>query len=162
MELLFSVFEVITPWHWLGLALLLIGLEMLLGTYDLLWISGAAFLTAIYAFFAPAYAVLGLPADTWQAHLVVFTISGVTLVVMGRTVFSGLRTEKTDRPNLNNPGKALIGKRALAVADFVGSSGRVKLGDTTWSAISYDGSRIAAGTEVMVMDIDGTVLKVAA
>lgn len=153
MELLFSLFEVITPWHWLGLALVLLGLEMMLATYDLLWLSGAAFLTAAVAVF--------LPENSWQVDLVVFAIAGITLVVLGRTVFSGLRTVKTDKPNLNQRGKSLIGKRAVVESDFIAGEGRVRIGDTTWMAVAPSDAVVTAGMEVTVVDVDSTVLKIA-
>lgn len=152
MDLLFAAFEVITPWHWLGLALILLGLEMMFGTYDLLWLSGAAFLTAAFSVF--------LPENSWQIDLIVFSIAGVVLVVMGRTVFSGLREAKTDRPNLNQRGKSLIGKRAVVVDDFVAGEGRVRIGDTTWMAVAPADLAVSAGMEVTVQDVDSTVLKI--
>ena len=155
MEMLFAAFEVITPWHWLGLALILIGLEMMFGTYDLLWLSAAAFITAAFVVVAPE------GFNGWQSHLVVFSLAGVALVVLGRTAFSGLRKAKTDRPNLNQRGKSLVGKHAVAVTDFSAGQGRMKIGDTTWMAVSDESAGILTGTEVKVTDVDGTVLKVA-
>ena len=156
MELVNSLFEVITPWHWLGLALVLIGLEMMFGTYDLLWLSGAAFLTAIYSLFAPD-AING-----WQSHLVVFSVAGVALVVLGRTAFADLRKPNSDRPHLNQRNEALIGKKGIATADFIGGEGRVKIGDTTWMARVCDGSVITGDMEVTVHEVDGTMLVVTA
>ncbi len=37
----------LTPWHWLTAAVLLLVIEMLVGSYYLLWVSFAAFLVAI-------------------------------------------------------------------------------------------------------------------
>lgn len=156
MEILLSAFEVITPWHWLGLALILLGLEMMFGTYDLLWLSGAAFLTAGYAVIAPT----GM--DGWQTHLIVFAIAGVILVVLGRTVFSGLREAKSDRPNLNQKGKSLIGRRAIAVSEFVAGEGRVKVGDSTWMAVTTGDMAITEGMEVTIAEVKGTLLTVSA
>ena len=107
MEILASAFEVITPWHWLGLALVLLGIEMMLGTYDLLWISAAAFGATLWA-------ALPLPAglSSWQAEAIVFCIAALVLLVLGRTVFSNLRSAVSDRPSLNQRGRSLVGKKA--------------------------------------------------
>lgn len=156
MEIIFSLFEVITPWHWLGLALVLIGLEMMFGTYDLLWLSGAAFLTALFSLFAPE----GI--NGWQSHLVVFAIAGIGLVILGRTAFADLRKPNSDRPHLNERSASLIGKKAIATADFISGEGRVKVGDTTWMARVCDGSVISGDMEVTVDQVDGTVLIVRA
>lgn len=155
MDIILSALATITPWHWLALALILIGLEIMLGTYDLLWLSGAAFLTA-------AYAALPVPEPMsgWQAECLAFTIAGIVLLILGRTVFSGLRKAKTDRPNLNQRSKSLVGRTAVAVTDFAGGEGRVKLGDSTWLALAEHGAVITSGTEVRVESVDGTILKV--
>ena len=42
-----------TAWHWLALGLLLLTVEMMTGTWDLLWVSIAAGLTSAYAAIAP-------------------------------------------------------------------------------------------------------------
>ncbi len=156
IEALYGLFDVITPWHWLGLALLLLAVEMLLGTYDLLWISAAAFLTALYAALP-----LGDLFSGWQAEAIFFALSSLVLLVLGRTVFSGLRGSISDRPLLNQRGKSLVGRTAIAVTDFTGGEGRVKLGDSTWLALADKDLDISAGTEVEIKDVDGTVLKVA-
>ena len=136
MEVILPWFEVITPWHWLGLALLLIGIEMMLATYDLLWLSAAAFLTA-------AWAALPLPAgmSSWQAECIVFGVVGVILVVMGRTVFASFRESTSDRPNLNKRGHSMIGKSAVAISDFSGGNGRVRFADSTWLASADPGAK---------------------
>lgn len=155
MELIVSLFEVITPWHWLGLALILLAFEMMLGTYDLLWISAAAFLTA-------AWAALPLPPALtgWMAELIIFCVFGLILLVLGRTVFSGFRNAKSDRPGLNQRGQSLVGKPALAVMDFAGGQGRVKVGDSTWLASSEAGVSITNGMDVRITSVSGTVLHV--
>ncbi|WP_293611307.1 NfeD family protein [Ponticaulis sp.] len=156
MEIIAPLFEVLTPWHWLGLALILLGLEMMFGTYDLLWLAGAAFLTAAYAVIAPD----GI--NGWQSHLVVFSIAGVALIVLGRTAFANLRKPNSDRPTLNMRNESLVGKTAVAVGDFAGGEGRVKVGDSTWMAHARHGSVIADGMEVTIEDVDGTMLIVTA
>lgn len=153
MEVILPFFEVITPWHWLGLALLVLGVEMMLGTFDLLWISAAAFLTS-------AWAALPLPAglSTWQAECVFFGITGVVLVVLGRTVFSGFREAISDRPHLNKRSSSMVGKSALAISDFKAGKGRVKVGDSSWMAETD--MEITEGSIVTILSVDGTLLKV--
>lgn len=151
-----SLFEVITPWHWLVLALILLGIEIMLGTFDLLWISAAGFLTA-------GYSALQLPEpmSSWQAEAIAFAVFSVVLLIAGRTIFSGLKkSSETDRPSLNQRGKSMIGKSAVIVDDFVNGEGRVRVGDTTWMAQSVSGDNLSGGMNVRVTDVDGTVLKV--
>mgnify|MGYP001029606892 CR=1 FL=1 len=155
MDMLLGLLNGITVWHWLGLALILLGLEIALGTFDLLWISGAAFLTA-------AWAVLPLPEflDGWQVEAIVFAIASVILLIIGRTIVGDVRNRTSDRPDLNQRGKSMTGKTGVAVTDFAGGEGRIKLGDTTWLASSDHGDIIRTGMSVRVVDADGTILRV--
>lgn len=156
MDAIFGILDGITLWHWLGLALILLGLEVMLGTFDLLWISGAAFLTTVWA-------ALPLPAGLtgWEVEAIIFAVSAVILLVLGRTVFGGLRNRSnTDRPDLNQRGKSMIGKTGTAMTDFAGGEGRIRVGDTTWLASAAHGGVIRAGMVVRVKDVDGTILSV--
>jgi len=47
MEAFIDFFTPLQAWHWIGLALILLGIELALGTFDLLWISAAAFATSL-------------------------------------------------------------------------------------------------------------------
>ena len=48
-----QVFSELTFWHWLALGLILFGIEMMSGTFDLLMVSIAAWLTGAFTYFAP-------------------------------------------------------------------------------------------------------------
>lgn len=145
----------ITPWHWLGLALILLGIEMATSTYDLLWVSAAAFLTA-------AYSVVPLPAplDGWQVQVGVFVVSGIVLVIMGRTIFASMREVPDVHPTLNQRGNAMVGRTGVAADDFVGGEGKVKIGDTVWLASAVDGGDISADQSLKVVSVEGTRLTV--
>ncbi len=158
MDAVLGLLNGITVWHWLGLALVLLGLEITLGTFDLLWVSGAAFLTS-------AWAALPLPAvlGGWQQELVFFAIVSLILLAVGRTVFADVRKgTPSDRPDLNQRGKSMIGKTGTAVSDFAGGEGRVKIGDGSWLASIERGEVIKTGTTVKVVAINGTILQVEA
>ena len=53
-----------------------------------------------------------------------------------------------------------LGQRGGVADDFTGGLGRVKLGDTVWSAESIDGANLASGTAVIVEATEGNMLKV--
>lgn len=144
----------LTAWHWLALALILISIEMAVGTFDLLWVSIAAGVTAIFAAIAPA----GL--DGWQGQLIFFAIAATGLLVLGRTVFAGMRKLAGDHPTLNRRMRRTVGQRGLVVAGFSGGMGRVRLGDTEWSAETLDGSNPEEGVAIIVEDTAGNVLKI--
>ena len=145
-----------TFWHWLALGLILLSIEMALGTFDLLWISIAAFLTSAFAAFAPA------DLAGWEGQLIIFSATSALLYLAGRTVFRKMRENVAEHPTLNKRMASTLGARATVASDFAGGMGRVKLGDTEWSAVDMDGRDLRAGTAVIVAETDGNRLKVRA
>lgn len=143
-----------TAWHWLALGLVLLALEMALGTFDLLWIAIAAAVTSAFTAFAPD----GM--TVWQGQLIFFAIASTGLFVLGRTVGKSLRNNVEEHPTLNKRMAGTVGKRGVVATDFTGGIGRVKLGDTVWSAETVDGSDPVTGTGVIVEDTQGNSLKV--
>ncbi|WP_084396012.1 NfeD family protein [Henriciella aquimarina] len=144
----------LTAWHWLALGLILLSIEMAVGTFDLLWIAIAAGITAIFAAIAPA----GL--SDWQGQLIFFAVAAVGLFVLGRTVFAGMRQMVGDHPTLNRRMDRTIGQRGVTVGAFASGMGRVKLGDTEWSAETVDGSNPRDGTAIIVAETAGNVLRI--
>ncbi|MEL7043355.1 MAG: NfeD family protein [Pseudomonadota bacterium] len=144
----------LTAWHWLALALVLFSIEMMTGTWDLLWVSIAAALTSAFAAFAPA----GIAG--WEGQMIVFAVATITLFITGRTVFRKLREEVEEHPTLNKRMAGTLGQRGVVADDFAGGLGRVKLGDTVWSAQSVDGANLASGAAVIVEATEGNTLKV--
>ncbi|MCR9269478.1 MAG: NfeD family protein [Henriciella sp.] len=143
-----------TAWHWLALGLFLLSIEMMTGTWDLLWVGLAALFTSAFAAFAPA----GIAG--WEGQLVFFAIASTVLFIIGRTVFRSMRENIKEHPTLNKRMAGTLGQRGVVAADFSGGLGRVKLGDTVWSAASVDGADLASGASVIVEATEGTTLKV--
>ena len=154
MEWLNELVWPLTAWHWLALALVLLSIEMAVGTFDLLWIAIGAGITAIFTAIAPA----GL--SDWQGQLVFFAIAATGLLILGRTVFAGMRKIAGDHPTLNRRMDRTVGQRGLVVAGFSGGMGRVRLGDTEWSAETVDGSNPPEGAPVVVEETAGNVLRI--
>ncbi len=135
----------ITWWHWLALALVLFGAEMLTGTFDLLMASIAAVFTAIFAAAAPE------TATAWQIEILVFTLVSAALIFISRFVFPGLRKASPEHPTLNKRMASLVGQRGEVTRNFVSGQGQVKIGDTVWGAEAADGqSAIVIGDAVVV------------
>ncbi len=62
-------------------------------------------------------------------------------------------------PGYRSSADKLLGSTGVAVAEITPTAGEVKIAGEVWSARSYDGSPIAPGTEIEVMERDGiTVL----
>ena len=143
-----------TAWHWLALALFLLSIEMMTGTWDLLWVGIAAAVTSAFAAFAPAQ-IAG-----WEGQLIFFAIATIVLFITGRTVFRSMRENIEEHPTLNKRMASTLGQYGTVADDFSGGMGRVKLGDTVWSAQSVDGANLATGASVIVEATEGTTLKV--
>ena len=156
MDAIISFFTPLEIWHWVALGLMLLGIELAIGTFDLLWIAAAAFLTALFASVAPA----GMSGA--EGQLIVFATVSVILLVLGRTVFDDWRNIKTDRPLLNKRMETLKGRRALVTTAFAAGTGRVKIGDTEWLAHASNGDDFVKGSTVIVDDVDTTAVKVSA
>ena len=143
-----------TAWHWLAVGLILLSLEMMLGTFDLLWVSIAAGMTSAFTAIAPD----GIAG--WQSQLVFFAIASTALFILGRTLFRRMRENVEEHPTLNKRMAGTLGQRGIVADDFSGGIGRVKLGDTVWSAQSIDGANLASGAAVIVEATEGNMLKV--
>jgi inner membrane protein len=146
--------ESLTLWHWVGLAIILLSIEVAVGTFDLLWVAMAAFIAALFMLVAPA------GVDGWQAQLTVFAGAAIALVILGRTVFRGLRRTNLSHPNLNDRMSAMKGVRGEAANAFEHGRGRVKIGDTVWAALQEGETPIATGDDVVVTGATGTLLTV--
>ena len=154
-----SLIEFLTPlqaWHWFALALILLGFELALGTIDLLWISAASLLTALFK------AVMPAPIDGMEGQLLFFALASIGLLVLGRTVFDSWRHQDSDKPLLNKRMQSMVGTRALVTQSFSAGTGRVKIGDTEWLAHAIDGDDFPEGKTVIIKDVEATAVKVVA
>jgi membrane protein implicated in regulation of membrane protease activity len=142
-----DIFTQLTVWHWLVLGLVLFGIEMMTGTFDLLMISIAAWATALFTWLAPA----GL--TDWQGQILFFGAASLALFVLGRTVLSGMRKTSPEHPTLNKRMDSLVGQRGVATADFsVAGGGRIRIGDTVWGAETVEGSAAVLAGDVVVVE----------
>lgn len=154
MEAVVGFLSGLTVWHWVGLGIVLMAIEVAVGTFDLLWVSIGAFLTALFALIVPA------PMGGWEGQLTFFGLVAIAFVISGRTIFKGLRNRASTHPNLNDRLANMVGQHGQATTAFDGGSGKVKVGDTVWLA-QGDGP-INAGDGVTITGADKGVLKVKA
>ncbi|MEO0883193.1 MAG: NfeD family protein [Pseudomonadota bacterium] len=156
MDTFLTTLGQLEAWHWIALGLVLIGIEVAAGTFDLLFVGIAAFATALFTAVAP-----GSLAD-WQGQMFFFAGTAIALIVLSRTVFADMRKQTHDKPGLNQRMVGMIGSRGVVTQPFAAGAGRVKIGDTEWSAETSDGSNVDAGTAIVVEGTELTVLKVKA
>ncbi len=143
--------EAIVHYGWWLLALVLIAAEMILPGYFLLWIGLAAALMGVTTWLLPSLGVLG------QA------ISFAALAIATCSVYwhfiRPLAEQRDDQPLLNRRGQQMIGQRFTLAEAIVNGRGRLRVGDGWWLA---EGPDLAAGSEVEVVSVDGTTLRIRA
>lgn len=151
MDSLVSLLERLNIWAWWSIGgLVLIG-ELLTGTTYLLWPAAAAFVVGLLSL-----EFLGLD---WPAQLAIFAALTVALVFFGDK-FVRPRLKKGADSGLNDRSARLIGERVTVVAPFASGRGRVRYGDSEWSAETADGSDLGAGSVVRVVAVKGVTLTV--
>jgi membrane protein implicated in regulation of membrane protease activity len=149
-----GILEGLTLWHWIGIGIVLLTLEVAVGTFDLLWVAMGAFLTALFVVLVPE------PMNGWQGQLTFFGVVAIAFVISGRTIFRGLRRRSSSHPNLNDRLSSMVGQRGEAATGFEGGFGKVRVGDSVWLAQQTDEAVIIEGDEVVISGPDGTTLKV--
>jgi membrane protein implicated in regulation of membrane protease activity len=134
-------------WGWLVFAALLGIAEVLMPGVFLIWIAIAAGITGLVALALP----ISLPFQ-----LLLFAALSLLAVWAGRRWYVDNPVPSSD-PLLNDRSARLIGQNVTVVEAIAASEGRVKVGDSVWSATGPD---TPAGTRMRVVGVDGTVLRV--
>ncbi len=138
-----------TYWTWFIATLIFLGLEMILPGIVFLWLAIAA---------AVVGGVVFLLSDmTWEMQITLFTIFSILSIVLGRKHISDRGGIETEEETLNKRGEALIGRTVTVAVAIRDGYGKVKVGDTLWSAAGSDAD---AGAQVKVTAIDGNTLSV--
>ena len=142
-----SWLELLTPWHWLTFAVVLIVVEMMIGTFFLLWVGFAAAVTALIHW------VFGIG---WQIQIVVFFLLSLISIIAWH-YYAKNNPEIDPMPNLNKRGHQHIGKTFTLSHAIVNGVGKINANDSTWKV---EGEDMPEGEKVKVIDITGSILKV--
>ena len=141
--------NVTAHYGWWLLALVLIGAEMLLPGYFLLWIGFAAAAIGLILVVAP-----GLDL-AWQL------VSFVALALWSSYVYwrfvRRLLDVPSDRPLLNRRAEQYVGRRYVLDTAIVNGQGKARVGDSVWLV---EGPDLPAGATVEVVGVDGNTLRV--
>ena len=89
-------------------------------------------------------------------QLSLFAIYAVVAVMIGRRVYANAAVDAAD-PMLNDRAARLIGRSVTVIEDVDQHAGRVRVGDSEWSARGGPGS---AGTRVRITGVEGNCLLV--
>jgi membrane protein implicated in regulation of membrane protease activity len=137
------------PYHWLALAAVLIGIEMVMPTQYLIWPGIGALVTGLLAFFVE----LG-----GATQFAIFAV--LSAILVGVSHYYLPKSKGGDVSALNERTNQMVGRFATVAEDFRHGEGAVTVGDTRWSARSVDGTDLTMGTRVEVVAAESTLLKV--
>jgi inner membrane protein len=136
---------------WWLLALVLVGAELLMPGFFLLWIGIAAAAMGLILMFAPPLSLL--------AESVLFAaLSLVSCFVYWKFIRHAVDAP-SEQPLLNRRAEQHIGRRYVLEAAIVNGQGKARVGDSHWLV---EGPDLPAGATVEVIGVDGSTLKVQA
>lgn len=138
----------LTHWHWWVLALALIVLEVFAPGAVFIWMGVGAAVVGVILLIAPD---LG-----WEYQFMVFTIFSIVSIAAWK-MYQRKHPTETDRPTLNRRGEQYIGRTFTLSEPVVNGLGKIRVDDSTWK---IEGADCAAGTQVRVTGVEGTILKV--
>jgi membrane protein implicated in regulation of membrane protease activity len=136
-------------WLWMIGGVVLLIAEIIVPGVFLIWIGIAAIVTGVFA------QLFGIGV---AGQLGLFALYAVLAVMVGRRVYGVQGIDSSD-PHLNDRAARLIGKRVLVVSAVDEDEGRVRVGDSEWSA---RGGPAKAGERVRITGVDGNRLIVEA
>ena len=134
-------------WWWLAAAALLGIFEIFAPGVFLIWMAAAAAITGITVALLP----LSLPVQ-----LALFGLLAISAVYGGRRHYTRNPVDSED-PLLNDRTARLIGETLTVVEAIQGGEGRVKVGDSVWTA---KGADAPVGARVVVTGAQGNCLQV--
>jgi membrane protein implicated in regulation of membrane protease activity len=136
-------------WLWMIGGVLLLIAEILAPGLFLLFIGAAAIGVGIFT------KMLGLGI---AAQLALFALYAVVAVYVGKRFYAHANVDNPD-PLLNDRGGRLVGRLVTVVEAVDDHGGRVRVGDSEWTA---RGGPAEPGQRVRIVGIDGNCLKVEA
>ena len=135
-------------WLWLIGGVVLQIAELIAPGFSLIFVGSAGIATGVLSL------ALGLPV---ALQLATFAILAFLAARIGGRRFYASRYDYSADPLLNDRAARLLGKVVVVVQPVDSHGGRVRVGDSEWSA---RGGPAAAGERVRIVDIEGNCLKV--
>ena len=135
-------------WNWFIIAVAMLLLETLVPGVHFMWFGLAALIVGAI--------VLVYPVPI-AVQLIGFAVIALAAILVIRRLW-GPETIATDVPDLNVRANQYVGRLVMVEEALSGGRGKVRVGDTVWTA---EGPDAASGTQVKVTGVNGTVLVVA-
>lgn len=135
-------------WHWWIFGGVMLLIEVMAPSFYFLWLAIAAAAVGIV--------MLLVPDLGWQYQILIF--SGLSIVSIA--LFRGYQLrnpESTDQPALNRRGEQYIGRTFTLQEPITNRVGMLRVDDSTWR---ISGDDLPAGTQVVVVGVDGVILRV--
>jgi membrane protein implicated in regulation of membrane protease activity len=92
----------------------------------------------------------------WGWQLIAFALTAAICVLFIRRYATPLRMQ-SDEPDLNFRGQQYVGRTAVVEDAIAGGRGKIRIGDTLWTASGPD---LPVGASVKVTGVEGIVLMV--
>ncbi|HEX4761974.1 MAG TPA: NfeD family protein [Sphingomicrobium sp.] len=144
------MFDSIEPeWLWLIGGVLLLILEVMAPGVFLVFIGAAAIATGVFTLLFDLGAA---------SQLALFALYAVIAVMVGRRFYANRTADSVD-PLLNDRAARLVGRVVTVVETVDDHNGRVRVGDSEWTA---RGGPASPGERVRITGVDGNCLKVEA
>ena len=134
-------------WIWAIAGVLLLIAEIIAPGFFLVFIGVAALATGAFTL------LFGMPL---AFQLILFTIYALVAVMIGRKVYANQAADSSD-PLLNDRVARMVGKSVTVIEAVDEHSGRVRVGDSEWSARGGPGR---PGERVRITGVDGNCLLV--
>lgn len=136
--------EIELGWWWAIGGLVLLIAEVVAPGFFLVFIGGAALATGLFTL------LFGLGPEM---QLVLFALYSSVAVLAGRRFYG--RPRGGHSPQLNDRQAQLTGRRVTVIQPIDADGGRVRLGDSEWSA---RGGPAAVGDKVVIRHVEGNCL----
>ena len=136
-------------WLWMIGGVVLLIAEVIAPGFFLVFLGAAAIAAGLFTVLFD----LGL-----AGQLALFALYAIVAVTIGRRVYAHQNVDSSD-PMLNDRAARLVGRTVTVVEAVDDHGGRVRVGDSEWSA---RGGPAAPGERVRITGIDGNCLRVEA
>ena len=142
-----DLFKLDPAWLWLIGGILLLAAEIAAPGFFLIFIGVAAIAAGLFTL------LFGLGA---AAQLALFALYAVLAVMAGRRFYANHAPDH-DGARINDPAGRMVGRMVTVVSEIDEHQGRVKVGDSEWSA---RGGPASVGERVRITGVEGNCLKV--
>ncbi len=143
--------ESMTPWWWVALAFLLGALEMVSGTFVLIWLALAALCMA-------GLQAIGVELS-FAMQTAIFAFLSIILTFGGRFLLHRFGDGAPESEQLNQRSQRFVGRNGK-VLEFNNGEGAIEIDGIRWRAQWEDGTSSDIGTSVRVTRAEGMTLYV--